>query len=671
MKKFHLYFFLTIVIALFLLTGCENPNRADLEKILSPGALPYLKESKLVEVSSYDTSGGNNDRIVIPAGKTATILDVPGPGVIVRIWFTVDSRDPYFLRRILLRMYWDDEEDPSVEVPFGDFFGCGFGYKQYSTPYLSMSSGGYTCYFPMPFEDNAKIALVNETGQDIIAFYYQIDYQKLEKPISRDIAYFHATWKRDIRTDYDSSYVALYTRGRGHLVGVNLNMQSYDGGLGFLEGDQKIFVDGEKRPSVYGTGTEDYFSSGWYFNKGEYAGPYNGLILKDDSLGRIAAYRFHVPDPIPFKKSIKFTIEHGHGNMDIADYSSTVYWYQLEPHMKFPSMPDAGKRIPLRSVTPNRIIEAENVRIFPPTIRMKTEKMSDYGPDWSGSKQLLIESKDKDVFSFFFEKPEEPEYNIRVYFTKGPGYGKVKIYSNNQPVGEFNGYNPAVYPGGSIRLVNIKGSGGKIELKFVVDGKDSLSSGYKTGIDGFLLDPKRVYIPDWYIIGPFPNPRKSETERLGIDSVYPPEQVVDLGTMYGGKGGRNIRWQYIVTPDNGYMNLTDKILPYEFAVCYAVTYIYSPVKSTTKLYIGSDDGAKVFLNNKQLYRYLGVRIAEPDQAEIPLELKPGWNKLLIKIENNLGGYAFYARISGKDSTLVVNADQKKPEPAQTKKARNK
>ena len=98
-----------------------------------------------------------------------------------------------------------------------------------------------------------------------------------------------------------------------------------------------IWVDGEVKPSIVGTGTEDYFSSGWYFNKGALQAPYHGLILKDDSLGRIAAYRLHVMDPIPFKKSIKFTIEHGQGNTEIADYSSTVYWYQLEPHKPFPT----------------------------------------------------------------------------------------------------------------------------------------------------------------------------------------------------------------------------------------------------------------------------------------------------------------------------------------------
>ena len=661
MKKLIFGFLTGITAFLLLTTGCDTGYKADLEKILNPGALPYLKPSKFIQVSSTDTSGGNNDRFSIPAGKTATILDVPGPGVITRIWFTVDSRDPYFLRRILIRMYWDDEEDPSVEVPFGDFFGNGFCYRHYSTPYLSMSSGGYSCYFPMPFEDRARIEIVNETGLEIPAFYFQVDYQKLEGYLSRDIGYFHAFWKRDIRTDYDSNYTLLRIKGKGHIVGVNLNMQSYNGNLGFLEGDEKVFVDNEKNPSIHGTGTEDYFSSGWYFSSGEYAGPYNGLILKDDTLGRIAAYRFHVPDPIPFKKSVKFTIEHGHGNQEIADYASKVYWYQLEPHQKFPPILKAGMRIPLRGTPPAKLLEAENLKIDAGKIRTETQDMSDYGPEWSGSRQLVLATGHGDSFRMTLDKLNEPQYNVNIYFTRGPDYGNVEIFHNDLPVGKIEGYNPTLIPGGRITLKGLQNPGSKLNLRFVVTGRDSLSSGYKTGLDGIEIVPKRIYIPEWYIIGPFPNPRISEELRLGLDSIYPPEISVDLAARYPGIGGKPVSWKYVKTPENGYLDLTELMTPYEMAVCYAVTYLFSPAEQSIPLLVGSDDGMKVFYNNRLLYRFTGVRIAEPDQQELTLKLKPGWNKLLLKIENNFGGYAFYARIIDRNKTIAISADQKQPE----------
>ena len=204
----------------------------------------------------------------------------------------------------------------------------------------------------MPFNVSARIEVTNETGQAIPSFYYHIDYHKLSAPLDSTVAYFHATWHREIRTDPSHYYTLLEAEGEGQLVGINLNMQSYNGGLSFLEGDEMIYVDGEKEASIKGTGTEDYFNSGWYFNQGEFSAPYHGLILKDDSLGRIAAYRFHILDCIPFKKSIRALIEHGNENVEIADYSNTAYWSQKEPHRPFAPMLPPGLRIPLRVQVP-------------------------------------------------------------------------------------------------------------------------------------------------------------------------------------------------------------------------------------------------------------------------------------------------------------------------------
>jgi hypothetical protein len=660
MKKKSLLLLTGLIALLFSFPSCNAPNKSDLEKILSPGALPYLKASKLIQVSSYDTTGENNDKISIPADKSATILDVPGPGVITRIWLTIDSRDTYFLRRILIRMYWDDEDDPSVEVPIGDFFGCGFKYQQYTTPFLSMSNGGYTCFFPMPFESNARIEIVNETGQEIYGLYYQVDYQKLEGYLARDIGYFHTYWHRDIRTGYDSNYTILETSGKGHVVGVNMNIQSYDGSLSYLEGDEKVFVDKEKIPSIQGTGTEDYFSGGWYFSKGTFTGPYNGLVLKDDSLGRISAYRFHILDPIPFKKFIKFTIEHGHKNSEIADYSSTVYWYQTEPHQKMPPVQKASLRIPLRVVTPNSILEAEKLKFSLGNIGSKVMDMSEYGPEWSGHKQLLIEARDREAFSLPILNLQDIGYDVNIYYTKGPNYGNIGIYNGDKKVGEIDGYNPAIIPGGKVTLLNLPNPYSRISLEFVVEGRDPASSGYNIGLDGISLVPVRKWITDWYISGPFPNPRGIKNVRAGLDSVYPPEKEIKYESGNPEEPGKPSGWQYVKVPVNGYISLSGYVKPNEMVVCYALTYIYSPEERVVPLFIGSDDGMKVFFNDKQIYRYLGIRVAVPDQAEIFLRVKKGWNKLLLKIENNFGGYAFYARLIDKDNILVISTDRKLP-----------
>ena len=219
-----------------------------------------------------------------------------------------------------------------------------------------MSSGGYYCYFPMPFARSARMEIVNETGQEVQSFYYHINYRQLTQPPASDMAYFHATLApgapdttRVSRTCILEGKGTRAPRRREHEhAGHTTTACSISKGTSWCTWT-------ERRPvHLQGTGTEDYFNGGWYFNKGEFAAPYHGLILKDDTLDRIAAYRFHVPDAISFTSSLQFTIEHGDQNAEIADYSSTAYWYQLEPHAPFPAMLPAGARIPLRVVVPER-----------------------------------------------------------------------------------------------------------------------------------------------------------------------------------------------------------------------------------------------------------------------------------------------------------------------------
>ncbi|HMK39916.1 MAG TPA: glycoside hydrolase family 172 protein, partial [Bacteroidota bacterium] len=596
-------------------------------------------------------------------GATAPLAEITGPGVVTMIWVTISSSDPWFLRRILLRMYWDGEKSPSVEVPIGDFFGTGFQYKQYLTPFVGMSSGGYFSYFPMPFNTGARIEVVNETGQPIDAFYYHIDYQKLGAPLEPSVARFHASWHREIRTVRGRYFTILEAEGEGHLVGVNLSMQSYDGGLSFLEGDEMIYVDGEKEASVKGTGTEDYFNSGWYFNRGEFAAPYHGLIIKDDSLGRIAAYRFHVLDVIPFKKSIRALIEHGDRNTEIADYSATAYWYQKEPHRPFEPMLAPSLRIPLRVQVPNGALEGESLTPGETSLPFAVEDMSAFGAEWSGQKQLRVEGK-KPGDSFTLSLPAaEDRYDLDMYFTKGPALANVDVRAGGRTLGSFKAFDNSVLPGGSLSLPDIHPLGGEIRLQFVIAGKDTRSRGYAVGIDAISMRPHREFIPAWSLIGPFPNPRDPSQKRLGLDMVYAPEKEIDIAKTYAGAEGRTIGWQHVKTPKSGLIDLT-LFDPHDLVVAYAFTYVYSPEAQTLPLLFGSDDGVKVFLNGDEVYRLMTVRGTQVDQDSVSLHLKKGWNRLLLKIENNFGGYGFCARIPAPANSLKFNA--LKPEADGTK-----
>jgi hypothetical protein len=161
------------------------------------------------------------------------------------------------------------------------------------------------------------------------------------------------------------------------------------------------------------------------------------------------------------------------------------------------------------------------------------------------------------------------------------------------------------------------------------------------------------------MIGPFPNPRDSDILRYGLDTVYPPEKELKLNKTYTGVEGQTVSWTREKTPDSGYMSLWQKYTPYEMVIAYALTWVYSPKSCTVPLLLGSDDGVKVFCNGREIHRFLDVRIAVPDQDRIELNLKKGWNSLLLKLENNFGGYAFYARLLDRDRSLTVSADRKR------------
>jgi hypothetical protein len=315
-------------------------------------------------------------------------------------------------------------------------------------------------------------------------------------------------------------------------------------------------------------------------------------------------------------------------------------------------------RIPLRVQVPNGAIEAENLTPRETTLPFTVEDMSAFGPDWSALKQLRVDARSAGE-KFTLPLPAaEDRYDVDIFFTKGPACGDVVVLHDGRNVGAFKAYDRSVGPGGKITLPDIRASGGEIRLQFVVAGKDPRSAGYVIGLDAFALRPRREFIPAWSLIGPFPNPRDSSLKRLGLDIVYPPEREIDLAKKYAGVDSQKIGWQDATTPKSGSVDLS-MFDPHDLVVAYAFTYLHSPENQTLPLLLGSDDGVKVFLNGEEIHRMLTIRGAEPDQDNVPLHLKKGWNRLLLKIENNFGGYNFYARIPDPAGTLKFNAARPK------------
>jgi hypothetical protein len=446
---------------------------------------------------SWDRKGGNDDFRRVAPGETLTLLDYEGAGIIRRFWATIAPRAEMVLhRQAILRMYWDGEETPSVEVPVGDFFGVGFGEQHdYVSLPLNETSGGYNCYWPMPFRKSARWTLTNMSSRPMDAFYYNIDFTAYDR-LPKDLLSFHAQWRRENPTRRDRNYTILEATGKGHFVGAALFMQNRRGhDLGFLEGDEMISVDGEEQPSIIGTGTEDYFSSGWYFDRGVYSAPYHGVVIKDTALGRVSAYRWHVEDAMPFKKSLRVTIEHGHANDHEADYSSVAYWYQREPHAPFPPFPtDPALLLPYVPPPPMKIpgaIEGEALlRSAKATAGpVEIQEMAEFEGQWSGDEQLWWRPTAVGAtLTLELPAPADGEYELVGYFTRARDYATVQALQGETPIGAaVNLYAPEVRPSGPVSFGKVSLKAGANPVRLRITGKDPQSSGYLVGIDAFVL----------------------------------------------------------------------------------------------------------------------------------------------------------------------------------------
>lgn len=300
--------------------------------------------------------------IEIAAGENRLLADIEGPGAIQQIWCTVAKVK---WRDLILRIWWDDQEHPSVECPVGDFFASGWNrYAQVSSLAVCVNPGrAFNCYWEMPFRKRARIMLENRAPDPMI-LYYQVNYTLTEVP--EDAAYFHAQFRRTNPLPYKEDYTILDgVSGQGHYVGTYMAWGVNNGGW-WGEGEIKFFMDGDREfPTICGTGTEDYFCGAYNFDVGimdpdqgagyrEFNTPYAGLpqIIRPDGLYRsqmrFGMYRWHITDPIRFQEDLRVTIQALGWRTDTDrrylplqdDIASVAFWYQTLPTAPFPELPD-------------------------------------------------------------------------------------------------------------------------------------------------------------------------------------------------------------------------------------------------------------------------------------------------------------------------------------------
>jgi hypothetical protein len=476
--------------------------------------LAHPKNFSASRVSSFARNGLNLDTIPVPpGGAEVTLAELRGPGAITHIWttFRAEGRD------YILRIYWDGSDHPSVEAPIGDFFGVAMGVDapMSGAPVQSVSRGlSRNSWWYMPFNQSAKVTLANLRSPDSYQgtnvplrhqnrVYYYVDYQAYREPI-KDIRYFHARFIETEPAERGKPVTLLDVEGEGHYVGVVMGNRSRTPGW-FGEGDDIFTVDG--RLSHVGTGTEDYFCGAWglrVFNE-----PYFGCpLMEGREIGdRISLYRFHVLDPIPFRKSFKFEIEHWPWISEFPNtgrdyFSSLGFWYQNGIHKPWPRLDrplSAGPWDPAKGRWHVQgALEAEDLGIA----GFKSQK-GEAGrperqflmPNQSGDYMLQFDPGAAGEVSLSVPCEAAGVYDLSVYYLRAPDYGIVSLAVNGRPAGDpidlyraFVEMFPRdvwppqeyVYPGVELRE-------GLNVLTFSVNGKNPESTGTRIGIDCLVL----------------------------------------------------------------------------------------------------------------------------------------------------------------------------------------
>jgi hypothetical protein len=478
-----------------------------------PLDLARLKDFRAYRASSNNPDPTSNDDSLRPIpGETVTLADLQGPGVVSHIWLTIAANEYGWTRLLRLRVYYDGSATPSVDAPVGDFFGVGHGYERpiNSLMVVNGSEGrSRNSYWPMPFRRACRITITNEGRYRVANLYYHVDWEK-RKDLPRDIGYFHAWYKQEIPAQAGKPYQVLSVQGRGHYVGTVFNViQTQPGWFG--EGDDLFYVDGETKAGIQGTGTEDYFNDAWSLRVSQ--GPYWGVPVAEGTGpgARMTAYRWHLRDPIPFNRSLRFDFEHAgwtfspDGSVrsafeERADiFSSVAFWYQDGIAHGLPEPPYGSARLPHGNA---RQIEAESL--------IGDAKVQDGKPEvqrevfW-GRDLLFFHANGAGArIELPLDVPEDGFYELVTQAAHAPDYGDYRALLDGAPVdaqadlehepGANNGggtlirtWGPELYVAEDHLLGWHKLTKGRHVLTFICAGKDTRSMGYNLGIDTFIL----------------------------------------------------------------------------------------------------------------------------------------------------------------------------------------
>jgi hypothetical protein len=331
-----------------------------------PDDLAAKKDFKSFRASSTDPAGHNGDARPIAPGQTLLLADVNGAGRFTHLWCTIAARSDDHLRELVFRMYWDGSDTPAVECPVGDFFAQGPGkYVEYvSAPVSVGGQMALNCYWPMPFKTHARITVTNEGSKRVDAFYWNFDY-RIQKHADRDIRYFHTQYRNFFPAPVGHALNICDVKGAGQYVGTIVSVLCNSNGW-WGEGNDMWTIDGDKKKTITGTGSEDYFCGAWDFGHA-FETPYFGVTYYDNaSKGGEkrgiynTVYRWHIQDPVVFTTSLLMELEHGSGggNEDrrpfTNNYTTVGLYYVDHPQADMPAINHLSDRIPTLIPLPTR-----------------------------------------------------------------------------------------------------------------------------------------------------------------------------------------------------------------------------------------------------------------------------------------------------------------------------
>jgi hypothetical protein len=495
-------------------------------------SLPFSKEDEaaLADANMKESQAGTDvfgpyagektdaNDIRLEAGQNTWTAGAKGPGAItaLKVKFNLPAdaeAQRTLLRQLTLRITWDGEDKPAVWTPLGDYFAMVGGAAPFSSlPVGLLQDGTFYSYWYMPYSKGYKIEFSNDSGA-VVPMTVSISHAPLDRPIA-DFGRFHAKWHRDAfnptRVDRKPDWTMLTTQGRGRFVGVLLHVWNPQGGW-WGEGDDKFFVDGEKFPSSFGTGSEDYFGYAWSSGS-RFVRPLHGQPLAEGNLGHEVDYRWHLSDQVPFQSSLDADIEKYQSDTpqnsawDVYDlYACTPFWYLApggtDPYDEQP----VGQRVgywtrPVPKYTEPGVIEGENLKTVTLPDFQHWPSPNNLGPQapgvWSNDRALFWTTDHgpgNEHMELYLPVETAGKYKIMVRFVKGDGYGVAQLTLDGNKLGDpFDAYDPKFQPSDPIDMGTVDLTAGQHVLGVTLPSKNPAIQGraLSFGVDYIKLVPQ-------------------------------------------------------------------------------------------------------------------------------------------------------------------------------------